>query len=87
MRQDRSSVSRRRGQAIYPTSEKNACERYVESATWWSATIRACGKKIMTLEVVPTDCGRKIQDNQTPPTISFKILQSTTTWTANGRTT
>ena len=56
---------RRRKQAIYPTSEKNACERYVESATWVERDDPGFRKKIMTLEVVPTDCGRKIQDNQT----------------------
>ncbi|KAB0733983.1 DUF2599 domain-containing protein, partial [Pseudomonas aeruginosa] len=54
-----------RKQAIYPTSEKNACERYVESATWVERDDPGFRKKIMTLEVVPTDCGRKIQDNQT----------------------
>ena len=34
-----------RKQAIYPTSEKNACERYVESATWVERDDPASGRR------------------------------------------
>lgn len=54
-----------RKDAIYPMTAKNSCERYIESATWILRQDPGFKRPIMSLQVVPTDCGRKVQDDQT----------------------
>lgn len=44
-------------QVILPTTQPDSCTRYIQSATWLSDN--------STLAVVPTDCGRRVQENQT----------------------
>lgn len=52
-------------QAIQQTSGPDACERYVESAKWVSRYDPGFRKNIMSLEIVPTACGRQTQAEQT----------------------
>ncbi|MCK9798337.1 DUF2599 domain-containing protein [Pseudomonas sp. MAFF 302030] len=63
--QDASFAYDSKKQVIYPITEKNSCERYVQSATWVDRHDPGFGRNVMTLEVTPTDCGRNIKDNQT----------------------
>ena len=52
-------------QVIYPTTEKNACPKYIESATWISRYDLGFKKNIWSLSIVPTPCGRAIGPGQT----------------------
>lgn len=52
-------------QAILPVSEAPRCERYVQQAKWVGRYDAGFKKNIMSLEIVPTDCGRTIQAAQT----------------------
>lgn len=52
-------------QAILPLTEADSCPRYVQSATWVSRYDAGLRKNIMSLEIVPTDCGRRVQAGQT----------------------
>lgn len=52
-------------QAILPLTEANQCERYVERASWIRRYDAGFKKEIWSLEVLPTDCGRRIQAGQT----------------------
>ena len=52
-------------QVIQPITEKNSCDRYVQSATWVERDDPGFGRKVMTLEVTPTDCGRQVKEGQT----------------------
>lgn len=63
--QDASFAYDSKKQVIQPITEKNSCERYVQSATWVERDDPGFGKKVMTLEVTPTDCGRQVKDGQT----------------------
>lgn len=51
-------------QAILPITEENACPSYVQSARWVDRYDPGFKKNIVSLEVVPTDCGRRIPDSQ-----------------------
>lgn len=53
-----------RDQAIQPLHEASACPRYVESSHWTVRTETASGKKIASLELVPTACGRRAPISQ-----------------------
>lgn len=52
-------------QAILPLAEAGSCDRYVESATWLNRYDAGFAKRIWSLEVVPTACGRQVQAGQT----------------------
>lgn len=51
-------------QAIQPMTEASACERFVQSASWVKRRDAALNKDIMSLQVVPTTCGRAAQASQ-----------------------
>ena len=49
-----------------PTPPANPyCDKYIASSKWIQREDPELGKDTWTLEVVPTDCGRKISDEQT----------------------
>ena len=52
-------------QAILPQAAASSCDRYVQSTRWVSRYDTGFGKNLMSLEVVPTECGRRIQADQT----------------------
>lgn len=52
-------------QLIYETTAKKSCERYVEKASWIKRNDPGFGKKIFSLSVTPTTCGRASGDDQT----------------------
>jgi len=52
-------------QALYPTTEANACAKYVQSAKWIKRYDPGFKKDIMSLEIFPTACGRQTQPTQT----------------------
>lgn len=52
-------------QLIYPVTAKNACPRYFEKASWVERHDPGFGRKVWTLSITPTDCGRNIGDSQT----------------------
>lgn len=52
-------------QVIYPVTEKNACPAYIQSAKWIERDDPGFKRKIWSLSVVPTECGRKIGPGQT----------------------
>lgn len=56
---------RKKDQVIYPTTEKNACPEYIKSAKWIERDDHDFKKKIWSLSVVPSDCGRAIGPGQT----------------------
>lgn len=41
------------------------CDKYIASSKWVQRDDPKLGKNTWTLQVVPTDCGRKITDEQT----------------------
>lgn len=45
--------------------ENQYCSKYIESSKWVRRDDPKLGKDTWTLQVVPTDCGRKIKDDQT----------------------
>lgn len=44
---------------------KQYCDKYIQSSTWVQRDDPKLGKDTWTLEVVPTECGRKIQEDET----------------------
>jgi len=52
-------------QAIYPIVGSDRCAQYVQSARWHKRFDSGFRRDIMALEVVPTECGRKILSDQT----------------------
>lgn len=49
-----------------PTPPANPyCDKYIASSKWVQRDDPKLGKNTLALEVVPTDCGRKISDEQT----------------------
>ena len=52
-------------QAILPITAENRCEKYVQSAKWVKRYDPGFRKELMSLVVVPTACGRAIQESQT----------------------
>lgn len=52
-------------QLIYPTTAKSSCPRYIERAAWIERDDPGFKKKVWSLSITPTDCGRKIDDTQT----------------------
>jgi len=63
--QDAQFVYESARQAIYPVTEADACLRYIQSAQWVNRYDAGFRKNIMSLEIVPTDCGRKTQSSHT----------------------
>lgn len=55
----------RGSQAIQEVVQADACTRYVQSATWVTRFDAGFNKQIASLELVPTDCGRRILQAQT----------------------
>jgi|GEM_PF-330969 len=51
-------------QAIRPVAAANQCSQYVASASWVKYTDAKYPQGIWSLEVKPSDCGRKIPDSQ-----------------------
>lgn len=52
-------------QAILPITEPDSCSQYVQSARWVNRYDPGFKKNINSLEVTPTECGRRTQSNQT----------------------
>ncbi|HEY0332984.1 MAG TPA: DUF2599 domain-containing protein [Stenotrophomonas sp.] len=53
-------------QAIFPMTQTNQCDSYIASATWTEYPgAKFGGKRIKSLKVVPTECGRRIPSGQT----------------------
>ena len=52
-------------QAILPVSEAPRCDRYVQEAKWTGRYDAGFRKNLVSLEVVPTECGRATQSTQT----------------------
>ncbi len=52
-------------QVIYPTTEKNGCPAYIQSATWIERYDLGFRKNLWALSVVPTPCGRATGPGQT----------------------
>ena len=52
-------------QAIQPITEADKCGSYIKSATWTGYYGARFGKRITSLNIEPTDCGRRIQAGQT----------------------
>lgn len=64
--EDASFVYEPMKQAIVPVTESNQCTSYVKSSKWVTYKDARYPGGIMSLEVVPSDCGRKISDAQIP---------------------
>lgn len=52
-------------QAIYPATAAPRCGRYIQSANWITRYDVGFQKDIVSLSIVPTDCGRSAQADQT----------------------
>lgn len=52
-------------QAIYPAGSPNQCAQYVQNADWVVRYDPGFKKNIATLSILPTSCGRAIQEGQT----------------------
>ena len=60
-------------QAILPVTAVNACTSYIKNATWVIAKDVRYPNGILSLEVVPSDCGRKITDAQIPNFVNHLV--------------
>lgn len=54
-----------RDQAIQPTTAADSCERYIESVRWTQYDAPKFNQRIHSMEIVPTACGRAVQESQT----------------------
>lgn len=72
---DAKFVYNERKQAIWPVTAKNSCDRYVQSAAWIWRDDPGFKKKIASLQVVPTDCGRAVKDEQTNNFFNELVVQ------------
>jgi len=52
-------------QAIFQVTQADACPKYVQSAKWVKRFDARFNKEIFSLDVTPTDCGRRILSEQT----------------------
>ncbi|MDR5617868.1 DUF2599 domain-containing protein [Arsenophonus sp.] len=52
-------------QALYPIKDKNTCDRYIDNFAWAVRYYHGLKKHLVTLKVTPTDCGRRVNNDQT----------------------
>ena len=52
-------------QAIYPVAEADKCSSYIQSASWIKRYDPGFKKQVASLSIVPTPCGRAVQESQT----------------------
>lgn len=64
-RHDATFAYEAKDQAIYPVLGPDRCSRFIESARWLRRYDAGYRRALMSLQVVPTECGRRIQAEQT----------------------
>jgi len=75
-------------QAIVPVTESNACTSYIKSATWVTYKDTRYAAGIPSVQVVPSDCGRRIADAQIPNFVNALVAAHylTPQWGGNAAT-